>query len=102
MPALLLNPCSQSLFCGQSRQFTSQSFQRFVDELGLSAANSLLPNSIEDPPEPVLGRLNILTASTSSNEPKTNFGSTNNQEVKVDEADLLKTDGQYIYTHFPN
>lgn len=97
-------PCNGQEFCGEAQPFGSASqFDTFVSQNSNAATStvSALPASTN------LRSDNGLSAPTAQSfalpslpQPAANrdFSGTNNQEQNVDEADLLKTDGTYIYT----
>jgi len=75
------NPCGLKSYCGDALPFkTDDELKAFTDK-NCHPLYRLLP-------------LELKTSAQAS----TDFSGTNNQYANVDEADVLKTDGQYIYT----
>lgn len=103
-------PCGKNQSCGEAKSFsTSQEFEEFVKKYNTennAQYNIKTFNNFNTFNTISLGPTAMMDASIAAKpsaplptvDPNRDFSGTNNQVSGVDEADLLKTDGTYIYT----
>lgn len=90
-------PCGKADSCGEAKTFKSdQDFQDFLNKYrpDQTIINYALPLVADTTTAQFAAKSASLPQPSASRD----FSGTNNQEQNVDEADLLKTDGTYIYT----